>query len=196
MRTFICAKFLFSWSVSRYSPSRATADEECVPPLPPSRSSATRTTVLGRAQAKKRLLAFSMTKQGGGAGLSFGFARKATGRVAGTGPAKAFTVGGTAEDVMEGIDANSTIQSNSSLTYDVKKDKRKSKKTSSREDKAKAVIYAIEEIKREEMKMRGLGYGAGLLSMTDLPNPGPLPLLAQPILLPSKFYIYTLLLHL
>jgi hypothetical protein len=45
--------------------------------------------VLGKAQAKKRLLAFSMTKQGGGAGLSFGFQKKAVPKV-NTGSAKAF----------------------------------------------------------------------------------------------------------
>lgn len=40
------------------------------------RSSTSQAPVLGKTQAKKRLLAFSMTKQGGGAGVSFNLTKK------------------------------------------------------------------------------------------------------------------------
>lgn len=48
------------------------------PPLPtgPPPPAVPRSIVLGRQQAKKRLLAFSMTKQGGGSGLSFSLPKK------------------------------------------------------------------------------------------------------------------------
>lgn len=52
----------------------ATAPPATLPT--PARPTTTRNLVLGKTQAKKRLLAFSMTKQGGGAGVSFNLAKK------------------------------------------------------------------------------------------------------------------------
>lgn len=53
------------------------------PPLPPpdtppqsATTNSAKSLVLGKTQAKKRLLAFSMTKQGGGVGLSFSLNKK------------------------------------------------------------------------------------------------------------------------
>ncbi|XP_049770548.1 cleavage and polyadenylation specificity factor subunit 6-like [Schistocerca cancellata] len=187
---------------NKYSPSRATTDDDfpILPPLPkdppppllaPGGGKTTsRATVLGKAQAKKRLLAFSMTKQGGGAGLSFGFARKAATRVSSSAPAKAFGPGGE-----EGVDAGGAStgggRSGHMSAADgppvERREKRGKKKVSTREDRAKAVVSAIEEIKREELMMRGLAFG-GLgvqpLLSSQMANTGPLPLLEKPILPP------------
>lgn len=54
------------------SPSLELSPES---PQPPPQ---TRNLVLGKTQAKKRLLAFSMTKQGGGTGVSFNLSKKPT----------------------------------------------------------------------------------------------------------------------
>jgi hypothetical protein len=64
--------------------------------------------------------------------------------------------------------------------------KKSSKKGPSRDDKARAVVSAIEEIKREELMMRGvIAYGS-----LDLKTAGdmtaPVPLLGQPLGLPGK----------
>lgn len=190
---------------NKYSPSRATADDDfpILPPLPkdpppPSTAPAggkpaSRATVLGKAQAKKRLLAFSMTKQGGGAGLSFGFARKAGARVSSSAPAKAFGPGGE-----EGAEAGGASSGGGRGGHGPsgdgppadRREKRGKKKVSTREDRARAVVSAIEEIKREELMMRGLAYGGlgvqPLLTAAQMANAGPLPLLEKPILPPTE----------
>lgn len=66
--------------------------------------------------------------------------------------------------------------------------KKSSKKGLSRDDKARAVVSAIEEIKREELMLRGvIAYGS-----LDLKTAGdmtaPLPLLGHPLGMPRKIY--------
>ncbi|KAK7791988.1 hypothetical protein R5R35_007975 [Gryllus longicercus] len=177
---------------NRYSPSRVTGDDdtgkddqpdqESTPrhgsPLVPTSlgSKGTRTTVLGKVQAKKRLLAFSMTKQGGGQGLSFGFNRKAPKKMStGTMP-----FAGSANDDDAGVkDKDERLTS--------PKKKGMGKKGISRDDKARAVVSAIEEIKREEMLMRGvLGYNSQIGPQILGDQTYPLPLMSASILPPVK----------
>lgn len=108
-------------------------DFPSAPPLPagPPPPAVPRSIVLGRQQAKKRLLAFSMTKQGGGAGLSFALPKKSP--VLSKDASKMFSSGGvgTAADA------------------DGKKKLKKPKET-----KARGTIEEIEELKRQENEVR------------------------------------------
>jgi len=64
--------------------------------------------------------------------------------------------------------------------------KKSSKKGLSRDDKARAVVSAIEEIKREELMLRGvIAYGSLDLKATG-DMTAPVPLLGQPLGLPRK----------
>ncbi|KAJ9595026.1 hypothetical protein L9F63_013692, partial [Diploptera punctata] len=170
---------------NRYSPSRAIAEDDlpASPPPPPktetssvsrSNSSGAKTTVLGKAQAKKRLLAFSMTKQGGGAGLSFGFQKKLAPKV-NTGSAKLFA-GAVNEDEVPTENKEIPVKQEKP-SMQVKK--KASKKSSSREDKARAVVSAIEEIKREELMLRGAMIGYDMKSFGEMT--APVPLLMHPL---------------
>jgi hypothetical protein len=63
--------------------------------------------------------------------------------------------------------------------------KKSSKKGLSRDDKARAVVSAIEEIKREELMLRGIAYGSlDLKASGDMT--APVPLLGQPLGMPGK----------
>jgi len=66
--------------------------------------------------------------------------------------------------------------------------KKSSKKGLSRDDKARAVVSAIEEIKREELMLRGvIAYGSLDLKTTG-DMTAPLPLLGHPLGMPRKIY--------
>jgi hypothetical protein len=65
--------------------------------------------------------------------------------------------------------------------------KKPSKKGLSRDDKARAVVSAIEEIKREELMLRGvIAYGSldPKIAVGDMT--APVPLLGQPLGMPRK----------
>jgi hypothetical protein len=65
--------------------------------------------------------------------------------------------------------------------------KKSSKKGLSRDDKARAVVSAIEEIKREELMMRGvIAYGSLDLKAAVGDMTAPVPLLGQPLGLPGE----------
>lgn len=128
---------------NRYSPSVPIEDDPppaIVPPPPPpplpppdpapqsATTNSAKSLVLGKTQAKKRLLAFSMTKQGGGVGLSFSLNKKQA--PLNKEAVKVFTGDEKAEE-----------------------GKKKNKK-GTREDKARDTISEIEELKRKEMLMR------------------------------------------
>lgn len=103
-------------------PTEKSAQNEDVPLPSPD---VPKISVLGKAQAKKRLLAFSMTKQAGGTGLSFGFAK--------TTPLK----------------VNKPMAQAFRDEEEEKRDKKKKKKDTDSRD-----MLAIEEIKREEERMK------------------------------------------
>uniref|UniRef100_A0A1B6DHG0 Uncharacterized protein n=1 Tax=Clastoptera arizonana TaxID=38151 RepID=A0A1B6DHG0_9HEMI len=126
---------------NRYSPSLPVDDEpplEMVPPqskefsgletppLPPSSFTSTN-TVLGKMKAKKRLMAFSMTKQVGGSGLSFALNKK-----------------------------TAALSKDTAKAFDEKGDegKKKNLKKGQTINKAKDTISEIEELKRKEMMLR------------------------------------------
>lgn len=65
--------------------------------------------------------------------------------------------------------------------------KKSSKKGLSRDDKARAVVSAIEEIKREELMLRGvIAYGSLDMKTAVGDMTAPVPLLGQPLGLPGK----------
>ncbi|XP_054280868.1 uncharacterized protein LOC128998666 isoform X2 [Macrosteles quadrilineatus] len=88
------------------------------------RSSTSQAPVLGKTQAKKRLLAFSMTKQGGGAGVSFNLTKK------------------------------TAINKETAKGFSDEKDENKKKPPKKGSvDKARDTISEIEELKRKEMQL-------------------------------------------
>lgn len=65
--------------------------------------------------------------------------------------------------------------------------KKSSKKGLTRDDKARAVVSAIEEIKREELMLRGvIAYGSLDLKTSVGDMTAPVPLLGQPLGMPRK----------
>nr|CAD7199921.1 unnamed protein product [Timema douglasi] len=180
---------------SRYSPSNM---EEDIPspslPKPPSQSqephpvTTPRATVLGKAQAKKRLLAFSLAKQVGAAAAATG-AKKTQAKV--VPPVKKPPVASPVEEpkqppppeeappptpqpqpviaVVESVELKESKPEKPTALA-------KKKKGALREDKARSTIAAIEEIKREELIMRGvLSYSSLEKAVGDMTAPIPLP---------------------
>uniref|UniRef100_A0A1B6IT91 Uncharacterized protein n=1 Tax=Homalodisca liturata TaxID=320908 RepID=A0A1B6IT91_9HEMI len=103
------------------APLPSTSNPALLSSSPTPSSTQTRSLVLGKTQAKKRLLAFSMTKQGGGTGVSFNLAKKPT----------------ISKESAKGFS-------------DEKEDAKKKPSKKGTVDKARDTISEIEELKRKE----------------------------------------------
>ena len=93
-----------------------------------------------------------------------------------------FLCAGTVNEDEVAQDSKDAIVKQEKQALQIKK--KPSKKGSTREDKARAVVSAIEEIKREELMLRGVMCGYEFKTLGEMT--APLPLLPHPLQLAGK----------